>query len=194
MQITSVDSKQDLYHMKDVLPNELITELRKIPLDTAPFTKMDWQEHMPRRRLTQMPGSVLTQIHQNLNDNKSQIANAIGQHINTIDTAFWYDLEGFDFSPHIDNPGVEKVMQIYLSDCNNAGTVFYNVKDSDVEVREDAQVWHYQGPRPPLDIRQAFEFKENTGYLMINGKHQLHGVPNKIGKDDIRLSVYCWIN
>jgi len=194
MHIEAVDNKKDLYEMKDVLPDKLIQELKKIPLDTAPFTKMDWQEHMPRRRLIQMPGSVLSQIHQNINDNKDHIAKHIGHNINHIDTAFWYDLEGFDFSPHIDNPGVEKVMQLYLSNCQNAGTVFYNVKDEEVEVRDDDQVWHYTGPRPPLDVRKAFDFVENTGYIMLNGKHQLHGVPNRIGKDDLRLSVYCWIN
>jgi len=194
MQIEAVDDKKDLFEIKNVLPNKLIQEFKKIPVETAPFTKMNWQEDMPRRKLTQMPGSVLSQIHEFINDNKDAIAKYIGNNINHINTAFWYDLEGFDFSPHIDNPGVEKVMQIYLSNCPNAGTVFYNVKDEEVQVRDDDQVWHYEGPRPPLNVRKAFDFVENTGYIMFNGKHQLHGVPNKISKDDLRLSVYCWIN
>ena len=193
MHIQPIDEKNDLYFVKDAIASELIDELKHVPLDTVPFTKMEWQETIPRRKLVPMPGSIFAKIHENLNDRKSDIGNAIGKNIPQIDTAFWYDLEGFDFSPHIDNPGVDKVMQIYLSNCANAGTVFYDVEDDEVQVIDDDQAWHYQGPIPPTHVRKAFDFQTNTGYLMINGMHQLHGVPKKIVKGDIRLSVYCWI-
>ena len=57
MLITAIDDRQDLFYVQDVFPNELINDLRKIPLDTMPFTKMEWQEDRPRRKLAQMPGS-----------------------------------------------------------------------------------------------------------------------------------------
>jgi hypothetical protein len=194
MLITAIDEKQDLFAVENLINSSLIAELDKVPLETVPFTKMEWQERIPRRKLAQLPGTVFSMIHDNINDCKDGISNAIGQPVHQIETAFWYDQEGFDFSPHIDNPGVEKVMQIYLSDCPHAGTVFYNVKEDDVVVKTDAQAWHYKGPMPPMDVRKEFDFKVNQGYLMLNGKHQLHGVPNTLGKDDVRLSVYCWIN
>ena len=194
MLITAIDEKQDLFAVKNLISSDLIADLHKVPLETVPFTKMEWQEKLPRRKLAKMPGTIFSKIHENINDAKDLIANTLGQSVQKIETAFWYDQEGFDFSPHIDNPGVGKVMQIYLSDCPNAGTVFYNVKEHDVVVRDDAQSWHYEGPMPPVSVRKEFEFKINTGYLMLNGKYQLHGVPNKIGKGDVRLSVYCWIN
>jgi|TARA_A200000159_G_scaffold147361_1_gene154367 hypothetical protein len=194
MLITAIDEKQDLFAIENLINSDLISDLHKVPLECVPFSKMEWQETIPRRKLAQMPGTVFSKIHENINATKDIIANTIGQSVKQIETAFWYDQEGFDFTPHIDNPGVDKVMQIYLSDCPNTGTVFYNVTGDDVIVKEDAQAWHYEGPIPPVDVRKEFEFKVNKGYLMLNGKHQLHGVPNKIGKGDVRLSVYCWIN
>lgn len=171
MKITAIDDRQDLFSVQDVFPNELIKDLKKIPLDTVPFTKMEWQESMPRRRLAQMPGSIFARIHDYINEQKQILGKVLGKDVSHIDTAFWYDLEGFTFATHVDNPGVKDVLQVYLSDCSNAGTVFY---DNEQE-------------------RIKFEFKTNTGYLMMNNKNQKHGVPNTVGKDDIRLSIYCWI-
>jgi hypothetical protein len=194
MKITAIDSKNDLFYIQNIITEELLKKLSQEILEAIPYTKMEWQENIPRKRLAQMPGSTLSQIHEHINTQKESIGKAIGQTVKQIDTAFWLDQEGFDFNAHIDNPGVEKVMQIYLSDCENAGTVFYNVEDSEIEIKDDDQRWHYKGQCPPTNIRKEFDFKLNTGYLMINDQRQLHGVPNKIGKDDIRLSVYCWIN
>ena len=171
MLITAIDDRQDLFYVQDVFPNELINDLRKIPLDTMPFTKMEWQEDRPRRKLAQMPGSIFAKIHDYINEQKQTLGNVLGKDVSRIETAFWYDLEGFSMIPHVDNPGVKDVLQVYLSDCSNAGTVFY----------DDQQE------------RIKFEFKTNTGYLMINNKNQKHGVPNTVGKDAIRLSIYCWI-
>ncbi len=194
MKITALDKREDLFSIENAISQDLLVELSKEPLQDLPFTKMEWQDWCPRRKLAQMPDSTLSHIHEYINDQKEIIGNAIDCKVRYIDTAFWLDQEGFDFDFHIDNPGVSKVMQIYLSDCPKAGTVFCNVNDEDVDVRDDDQHWHYKGPNPPTDIRKEFDFKTNTGYLMINSKIQLHGVPYKLGKDDVRLSVYCWIN
>ena len=173
MLITAIDEKQDLFAIENLINSDLISDLHKVPLECVPFSKMEWQETIPRRKLAQMPGTVFSKIHENINATKDIIANTIGQSVKQIETAFWYDQEGFDFTPHIDNPAVDKVMQIYLSDCPNTGTVFYNVTEDDVIVKEDAQTWHYEGPIPPVDVRKEFEFKSNKGYLMLNGKHQM---------------------
>ena len=194
MIISPIDSKKDLYQINNIITEDLLTALAKEPLEALPFSKMDWQADVPRRKLEQMPGSILNKIHEHINDQKVFIGYSIGQEVKKIDTAFWLDQEGFTYSPHIDNPGVDKVMQIYLSNCPKAGTVFYNINESAVTVKDDEQTWHYEGSNPPTDIRKAFDFKTNSGYLMINHKTQLHGVPYVVGKNDVRLSVYCWIN
>ena len=191
MQITAIDNKNDLYTIKNIVSDELLHKLSQEILEAIPYQPMDWQEHLPRRKLSKLPGSVLSQIDEHINTKKDMIGKAINQTINHIGTTFWFDQEGFDMGAHIDNPGVGKVMQIYLSDCEDAGTVFYDVSDDDIIIKDDAQKWHYDGPQPPLKIRKAFEFVSNTGYLMINTPTQLHGLPNKVNKNNVRLSVYC---
>ena len=171
MKIEAIDDRQDLFSVRDVFPRELIEDLKKIPLETVPFTKMELQENMPRRRLTQLPGSVFAKIHDFINNQKQDLGKVIGKDIDHIDTAFWYDMEGFTFGTHVDNAGVKNVLQVYLSDCSKAGTVFYDDEQERVE----------------------FDFKTNTGYLMMNNENQKHGVPYPLGKDDVRLSIYCWI-
>jgi hypothetical protein len=171
MLIKPVDDKQDLFSVSNALPKQLLEELNKIPLDAAPFTKMEWQEDMPRRRLVQMPESVFEKIHNYINEQKQQLGMVLGKDVSHIDTAFWYDLEGFTFPSHVDNAGVKDVLQIYLTDCADAGTVFYEGEQQ----------------------RIKFDCITNTGYLMINNENQKHGVPHVLGKNDTRLSLYCWI-
>ena len=194
MIFTALDERLDLFCVREALPLEMYKELSKIKLETVPYTKMEWQKQINRRKLMQLPGSIFETIHSHINDNIKSISDLLGRSVSHIDTAFWYDTEGFDFDTHIDNPAVQDVMQIYLNDCAETGTTFYDVPESDVEEKDDEQFWHYQGTQPPQKIRHKFEFKQNTGYLMRNHKQQVHGVPGKVLELDHRLSVYCWIH
>ena len=194
MQVSPIDDNKDLFRVGNILSQELLLKLSQEVIEAIPYTTQEGQEEKPRRKLQKFPGSTLSQIHNHINTHKDVIGKEIEQDIDHIDTAFWYDREGFDFPTHIDNPQVKIVMQIYLSDCEGAGTVFYNVADSDIGIKDGKSLnWHYIGPIPPTNVRREFEFKTNTGYLMFNHMKQVHGVPKKLGNDDMRLSVYCWI-
>ena len=190
----ALDKKQDLFSVQEALPREIYKELSKIPLETVPYTKMEWQELTGRRKLMQLPGSIFETIHTHINNHRADISTLLGKSVSRIDTAFWYDTEGFDFVTHIDNPGVKDVMQLYLNNCAEAGTTFYDVPESEIEEKDDAQFWHYKGTQPPEKIRHRFDFKQNTGYIMRNHKQQVHGVPGKVLKGEHRLSIYCWIS
>ena len=196
MNIVAIDDREDLFSIKELLPNELLDELSKVDLMNIPFTKMDWQEHWNRRNFKVEPNSVFEKISQYINSQKELISASIGVDIDIIDPRYWLDLEGFTVNPHIDNPGVKNVMQVYLSDYDNAGTNFYNIKDSEVETKDDAQRWHYvYNENTPLEIRNSYECIKNTGYIMINNKTQLHGNPEmSLGKDAERLSLYCYLS
>ena len=186
----ALDKKQDLFSVQEALPREIYTELSKIPLETVPYTKMGYME---RRKLMELPGSIFETMHSHINNHRANISRLLGRSVSRIDTAFWYDTEGFDFFTHIDNPVVKDVMQLYLNDCAEVGTTFYDVPESDIEENDDTQVWNYLGAQPPQKIRHHFDFKQNTGYIMRNHKQQAHGVPGKVLKGDYRLSIYCWI-
>ena len=194
MTFDQVDDQTDLYQVKNIIPEHLLKELKKLPLEAMAFTKQEWQGHIARRKLAVFPGSVLAQIQDTINQKQNQIGDFLSTKVAHIDSYFWYDLEGFTFPPHIDNPGVRTVMQIYLSDCPGHGTVFYQINDDDVEDRDDSQQWHYTSTSLTPNKRKEFEFKENTGYLMINNRRQLHGVPGVLGPSKTRLSVYCLIH
>ena len=161
----------DLFQVSHLLPDDLLVELSKLPLETVPFTKQEWQEEWNRRLLVPTQGSVLELIADYYDSRKRDIGKSTGLDITKIDTRFWLDYEGFDCQRHIDNEGVDYVMQIFLSEApTNLGTVFY----------EDDQV------------RKAFEFTKNSGYIMFNNKVQTHGMEQKVPKDVQRLTSYSY--
>ena len=171
MKIEPVDNKLDLFEVSLLLPDDLLAELSKLPLDTVPFTKQEWQEDWNRRRLVPTQGSVLESIAEYYDSRKSDIGKSTGLDITKIDTRFWFDYEGFDCGRHIDNDGVNYVMQIFLSEApTDLGTVFY----------EDDR------------IRKAFEFTKNSGYIMFNNKGQTHGMEQKVPKGVQRLTSYSY--
>ena len=171
MNIQPIDNKLDLFQVSHLLPDDLLVELSKLPLETVPFTKQEWQEEWNRRLLVPTQGSVLELIADYYDSRKRDIGKSTGLDITKIDTRFWLDYEGFDCQRHIDNEGVDYVMQIFLSEApTNLGTVFY----------EDDQV------------RKAFEFTKNSGYIMFNNKVQTHGMEQKVPKDVQRLTSYSY--
>ena len=175
MLIQSIDDRNDLFTAKDIISDELMTRLSEEIIEAIPYTKQGYQSWYNRRLLTQLPGSVLSDITAHIQSQKDIIGEAIQSEVKSIAASFWYDQEGFTMAPHIDNPGVQKVMQLYLNDCAGAGTVFYNILDEQVEDKDDHQHWYYKGPSNPTDARKTFNFNKNNGYIMINHRRQLHG-------------------
>lgn len=188
--------RSNLFSIENVIPSSLIKELHNIDLYSIPFTKQEWQEDWPRRKILYDYATPLHNIHDYLNSNLHIISNAIEKDLYQIEITFWLDTEGFGprYCPaHFDNPGVKNVMQLYLSNCSNMGTVFY--KTDDIILKDDDQHYHYEGVQPPTEIIHNFSFIENTGYIMTDNDKipHLHGVPNTLESGDIRLSVYCYL-
>ena len=194
MQIKAVDDKKDLFQVNGLFTDILLDNLSKEILEAIPFTKMEWQENWERRKLIVAPGSVLEQIQKHIDSQAEAIGQALGKTIENISTIFWLDLPGFTCPAHFDNPGVDTVMQLYLKDCDDAGTIFYNPQQDDIEIKDDAQKIHYIGNFVPSSVRHAFDCVKNTGYIMLNNKKQLHGVPTTLDKNLQRLSCYCYLN
>jgi len=171
LNIEPVDTRLDLFQVSHTLPDELLAELAKLPLETVPFTKQEWQEDWNRRLLVPTQGSVLESIAEYYNSKRTDIGKYTGLDIIKIDTRFWLDYEGFDCPRHLDNEEVVYVMQIFLSAApSNLGTVFYYNEQ----------------------VRKAFDFTKNTGYIMFNNKNQTHGMEQKVPKDVQRLTSYSY--
>jgi len=198
MNITEIDNKKDLFLIENLVTEELMDKLSKEVLEDIPFTKQEGQEDWKRRKLVVTPGSVFEQIQQQIHSQRESIGTAIERTISAIRTVFWLDMPGFKVWMHMDNATqVFVVMQVYLKDCDDMGTIFYNPKDNEIEIRDDSQKVHYigvEGSHNPEAIRYEFECKKNTGYLMLNNDRQLHGVPNVLPDGELRLSAYCYFS
>jgi len=191
MKITPVDDKNTLFLIEDILSEETLNKMDELDLLDVPWRRQDWQENWERRLLEPEKLSHLNNVAHEIETHKKEIGDAVGMTFIEINSRFWIDTEGFTVNPHIDNPGVRIALQIYLKGCENIGTTFYSLKDEDVIEKEDDQRYHWNHTKGLPPVRYTFEGKRNTGYIMLNDKTQLHGVPITLGKDTLRLSAYC---
>ena len=79
----------------------------------------------------------------------------------------WTDDIGFALEPHVDDESIKLHLQIYLSD-NSVGTSLYNQGKHRIH---------------------TFDFKQNTGYALLNNEHSFHGV-EKVTQSG-RTSIYA---
>lgn len=193
MIITAVDQKEDLFLIKNIIDPNLITEFNRENIKDYQWKHQEWQEHVSRHVLIEKPNSALKKIKDQLETVPERINEILKTDFKNISTTCWHDLEGFKFDKHIDNPGVETVMQIYIGDASeDLGTVFYQCDDRDVEDINEKQRWNLVNRNLP--VRYNFKYIPNTGYLMFNNKTQAHGVTGIIKNKDKRVSCYCYIN
>jgi hypothetical protein len=172
MNILAVDSAADLFQVTDIYPQELLAEFAVADHLQSQWRKEDWQHQYPRRRLVYTENSIYAQLENCVKAHLQNIAKSIGFDIAACDTGFWLDLPGFCMSPHLDNDGVRASMQIYLNvNESSLGTVFYN---------------------PDNSVRYQSSYTPNTGYIMINGPQQTHGMNNPVPADSYRISSYTW--
>jgi len=192
--ITPIDHKNDLFQVKNLIPTDLLEAVNEIDLDAMPYKKMDWQEFVSRKALQPQDGSAMVELQNYIQTLQNELSDALSFKVHKISSTFWLDEKDFTFPAHIDNPGVNTAMQIYLNDCPNTGTTFYQCESEQVEDRNDSQKWYYTGEMPPKSIRHQFAFEKNNGYIMINNRTQLHGMIGKLDETQRRFSLYCWIN
>jgi len=192
MIINAIDDRNDLFAIKNIIPNNLIEELSNEDITNYTFERQPWQEHFCRYRVCYEQNTVIGKIVHSVNSLPKEINKFIGSDFSHIDVSVWYDYEGFEMHKHIDNPSVSNAMQIYLDEGNiNLGTTFYFVNDEDIEVKDDEQQWHLKNYN--LDERHNFEYVPNTGYLMLNNKYQAHSPRGCVNKNERRLSLYCYL-
>lgn len=179
MKITPVDNVPDLFKIEHILPASLIAAINTQDLWQYPWEQQRMQLDWKRRKLI-TDNSVLAEVDWHYNQALDVIADAAHvefEHQHCW-SSIWLDYTGFDCSIHED--GAEReynplmAMQIYLTQGeHDLGTVFYH----------DAQ---------GQQLRYAFPYQANTGYLMLNHAGQWHGMPNAVPADHLRLSSYTY--
>lgn len=172
MNITAVDLTLDLFQVDRIYSQELLAEFAATDHLQTDWRKEDWQDQYPRRRLIYAPYSIYAQLENCLKVYLQSISKIIGIDIMACGTGFWLDLPGFCMTPHLDNDRVSASMQVYLNvNESNLGTVFYN---------------------PDNSVRYQSPYTINTGYIMVNGPEQTHGMSNPVPDNSYRISSYTW--
>jgi len=173
--ITPVDKEHNLFLVENVYSEELIAKILALDLMSYPHTKVDWQEHMPRRRLHWDNQDILAELNRETTKNLSLISSSIGVVVNESDTNVWLDHDQFSMGIHEDNPAVDISMQVYLlPNDRGIGTKFYHAPNE-------------------RSLRHDFPYTVNTGYIMINAPGQFHGATKSAPAGTLRCSSYTYL-
>jgi len=171
MTITPVDSKNDLFFVENIYPQNLVDQVMSIDHRLTKSTCEEFQEDYPRKKLYHTH-SVYNAMYTYVQSIQTTIEECVQMEFLSCDSAFWLDLPGFDMEKHLDNKKVFAAMQIYLTENTRPmPTVFYNSDDS---------------------IRFEPEYCVNSGYLMFNNENQWHAMPYTVPDNEYRLTSYTW--
>lgn len=173
MILTEVDSRADLFWIKDVYPDNLIEEFLSTDHLAQPWRKEDWQHQYPRRKIIFNAESVYGRMNAYIQNLLNELSDDLSIPLLHADTGFWLDEPGFTMTPHLDNLGVMASMQIFLNYNDlTLGTVFYN---------------------PDGTVRKAFPYELNSGYIMFNNPGQVHGMGYPVPDNTYRICSYTWL-
>ena len=193
MKIKTVDEKNNLFIVEDIIDWKLIHEFNREDINSYSWEDQGGWWDSPRHKLLYNENSALGRIRSSLSDTPKQINDILKTNFKSIAMNCWHDLEGFECGDHIDNPEVKSVLHFYIGEASpDLGTVFYNAEEEDVEDINDDQRWHLK--KCNLPIRYNFKFIQNTGYIMFNNRTQAHGVTGTISAKDKRVSCYCYLD
>ena len=182
MIITPVDKQNNLFAVENVYSAELIAKIQTLNLMLYPH-KNPGASRGRRRQLMFDSQDILAQLNVETTANFEKISEVIGITIISSDTNIWLDYDQFKMGVHLDNPGVDVVMQVYLiPNINTIGTKFYYNLDRHMRWTPDLN-----------NLRHDFPYIINTGYIMINAPEQFHGIPYSMPKDTLRCSSYTYL-
>lgn len=178
MQITPIDSENNLYRIVDVVPQDLVQQVMTTDWLSLPWSRQQGQEQWSRRRIQDSAIPWIQQWDNHFVSIWPSVAQQLDRAIAPYSgTAFWIDEPGFTCTMHTDGelPG-----SLHLT-WRGPGTTFYWYKDVE-SVR-------YQVPE-----------EINAGYIMINQPDDLgyrrllwHAMLTPVPQDSYRLTTYTWI-
>jgi hypothetical protein len=177
MQITAVDSDNNLFCVQQVMPDHLVQKVLTMPWLDLPWHRQEGQSLWPRRRIHDAAIPWLDEWNQACSAAWGEIMDFTGSKLNYCGTAFWVDEPGFACSMHTDGemPGS---MQLNWIGTRELGTCFY---------------WY----KNPASLRYQTPFEPNSGYIMINqadesGYRPLmwHAMLNPVPANSFRLTSY----
>jgi hypothetical protein len=176
MQITPVDSENNLFKVEDVFTLNLVEQILATDWLNIPWKRQEGQENWARRRLDNSTLPWINEWDSQLGQAWDSIEEAVGIKLQPYyGTGFWLDEDGFTCDMHTDGelPGSLHMPWI------GPGTSFY---------------WH----KDPNTLRYQVPSTVNAGYIMINradetGYRKLlwHAMLTPV--KNFRITSYTWI-
>ena len=174
MTITPVDKQYNLFLIEDIYPQDLLDQVAQEDFMSYDWELQEGQLDWFRRKLLPGQDSILFELNEFVNTIRFDIADILNVEFPKYNcwSSFWLDYSPYTCKMHTDGD-LPIAMQIYLLDSagQEHGTEFYNSDKT---------------------LRYVFPYKVNTGYLMINGPDQYHGVPTVLPEGQLRLSSYTY--
>jgi hypothetical protein len=178
MQITAIDSQQNLFRVEQAVSAELAELVMTTDWMNLAWTRQERQETWARRRIVESAIPWINQWHQEISRQWPVIEHSIGQTLqHYCGTAFWIDEPGFTCAMHTDGKMPGSMQLVW----QGTGTAFY---------------WN----NTPNQLRYQTPATPNTGYIMINqtdhtGHRPLlwHAMLTPVPAHTYRLTSYTWI-
>lgn len=178
MKIAPLDSTNRLFVVEDLLPSALVEHLSTICWLDLPCSKQPGQESWSRRLITADNNAVLGTINLYVQNLLVQLSEQTGVTFTGCSTSWWVDEPGFTVPLHTDGELPSSMQMFWVAPGTEFGTTFYNYKNTN-------------------DIKHQFEFKPNTGYIMLNMPNldgsqplQWHGMLNPVPNNTVRVTSY----
>jgi len=153
MRVVPVDESNRLFYVEDVISDTLLEKIQLIKWQdqTGPLflhqPDKDYAKNA-RRAIDISNSSVLKELDKQLRKQSLEIAQQLKLDFSYYYTDYWLDKPGWKIPIHTDL-WIPCAWQMYWYGESNTGTTFLWTKSKD-------------------DLRHQFEFKPNTGYLMLN--------------------------
>jgi hypothetical protein len=189
MQINAVDDENNLFWVKDIIPEDLVEQIMHTPWMDLPFVRQQGKGFLRRRKIDNSKIAWIHQWDQHCQHTWPTIAEKLNipihPYMSSCDypgTAWWVDEPGFTCAMHTDGEMPGSMQLTWIGADAQLGTSFY----------------HYKNPE---SLRYQFAMQPNSGYIMINtpdgqgARHlQWHAMLTPVPVDSFRLCSYSWLS
>jgi hypothetical protein len=181
MQITAVDSENNLYQVQDLLPQHLVDKILSTDWLNLEYYLEEGNRKL-RRRVNVDKLDWYQEWKTHLQTIWADVQQSIGcDNIFYAETGWWLDDATYTCPMHTDGEMPAALQMFWIGANTDLGTSWY---------------WYKDATKP----RYKFPFKSNNGYIMLNlpnntgyRKLQWHAMLEPVPDNTFRVTSYSWL-